>query len=73
MAQPVRAEVVGGELVFELSPAGNGWAFTLPYSFSGEQGMHCGPRAVSHAWTIPGIYTGLHFAMAAMVWEMFLS
>ena len=35
----------GGGTVFELSPMGNSWAFTLLYSFSGQQGMYCGPRA----------------------------
>ncbi|MFZ0705762.1 MAG: choice-of-anchor tandem repeat GloVer-containing protein, partial [Candidatus Korobacteraceae bacterium] len=33
----------GGGAVFELSPAGNSWAFTLLYSFTGQQGMYCGP------------------------------
>ncbi len=31
----------GGGTVFELSPVGNTWAFTLLYSFSGPQGMGC--------------------------------
>jgi len=31
--------------VFELSPMGSSWVFTLLYSFSGQQGMNCGPRA----------------------------
>lgn len=35
----------GGGTVFELSPMGNGRVFTLLYSFSGQQGMNCGPRA----------------------------
>ena len=35
----------GGGALFELSPAGNSWAFTLLYSFTGQQGMYCGPRA----------------------------
>jgi uncharacterized repeat protein (TIGR03803 family) len=35
----------GGGTVFELSPMGNSWAFTLLYSFSGQQGHMCGPQA----------------------------
>jgi uncharacterized repeat protein (TIGR03803 family) len=35
----------GGGTVFEVSPAGNSWAFTLLYSFSGQQGRYCGPLA----------------------------
>ncbi len=35
----------GGGTVFELSPMGNSWAFTLLYSFTGQQGKQCGPQA----------------------------
>ena len=35
----------GGGTVFELSPVGDTWTFTVIYSFSGEQGKHCGARA----------------------------
>ena len=35
----------GGGTVFELSPMGNSWAFTLLYNFTGQQGMQCGQRA----------------------------
>jgi uncharacterized repeat protein (TIGR03803 family) len=35
----------GGGTVFELSPVGNAWAFTLLYSFYGQQGQTCGPQA----------------------------
>ncbi|MFZ0704704.1 MAG: choice-of-anchor tandem repeat GloVer-containing protein [Candidatus Korobacteraceae bacterium] len=40
----------GGGTVFELSPVGNTWAFTLLYSLSGQQDMYCpeytlGPNA----------------------------
>ncbi len=31
--------------MFELSPWVNSWTFTLLYSFSGQQGKYCGPRA----------------------------
>lgn len=33
----------GGGTVFELSPSGNTWAFTLLYSFTGAPGQQCGP------------------------------
>jgi len=32
----------GGGTVFELTPSGSGWTFTLIYSFTG--GAYCGPR-----------------------------
>jgi uncharacterized repeat protein (TIGR03803 family) len=35
----------GGGTVFQMSPTGNGWTFTLLYSLSGQQGNYCGPRA----------------------------
>ena len=35
----------GGGTVFELSPVGQSWKFTLLYSFTGQQGSNCGPRA----------------------------
>jgi uncharacterized repeat protein (TIGR03803 family) len=35
----------GGGTVFELSPIGNTWSFTVLYSFSGQQGKYCGPQA----------------------------
>jgi len=35
----------GGGTVFELSPVGDTWAFTLLYSFNGKQGQGCGPSA----------------------------
>ena len=35
----------GGGTLFELSPAGDTWTFTLLYSPSGQQGKFCGPRA----------------------------
>ncbi len=35
----------GGGTVFELSPAGDTWTFTLLYSFTGQQGRYSGPRA----------------------------
>ncbi|MFZ0708397.1 MAG: choice-of-anchor tandem repeat GloVer-containing protein, partial [Candidatus Korobacteraceae bacterium] len=35
----------GGGTVFELSPMGNTWVFTLLYSLSGQQGQTCGTWA----------------------------
>ncbi|MFZ0705366.1 MAG: choice-of-anchor tandem repeat GloVer-containing protein [Candidatus Korobacteraceae bacterium] len=35
----------GGGTLFELSPIGNGWTFTVLYSFAGQPGMYCGPYA----------------------------
>jgi uncharacterized repeat protein (TIGR03803 family) len=35
----------GGGTVFELSPVGDTWMFTLLYSFTGQQGLYCGPQA----------------------------
>jgi uncharacterized repeat protein (TIGR03803 family) len=35
----------GGGTVFELSPVGNTWTFTVIYGFSGQPGKNCGPRA----------------------------
>ncbi|MFZ0707727.1 MAG: choice-of-anchor tandem repeat GloVer-containing protein [Candidatus Korobacteraceae bacterium] len=35
----------GGGTLFELSSVGDSWTFTLLYSFSGQQGKYCGPRA----------------------------
>jgi uncharacterized repeat protein (TIGR03803 family) len=35
----------GGGTVFELSPVGDTWTFTLLYSFTGQQGETCGPYA----------------------------
>jgi uncharacterized repeat protein (TIGR03803 family) len=33
----------GGGTVFELLPSGNTYTFKMLYSFSGQQGMNCGP------------------------------
>ncbi len=35
----------GGGTIFELSPVGDTWTFTVIYSFTGRQGSYCGPRA----------------------------
>jgi uncharacterized repeat protein (TIGR03803 family) len=34
-----------GGTVFELSPVGDTWTFTLLYSFTGQEGQQCGPEA----------------------------
>ncbi len=33
----------GGGTIFELSPSGGGWTFSLLYSFTGPAGLSCGP------------------------------
>ena len=35
--------MAGGGTVFQLSPSGNAWTFTLLYSLSGTPGQNCGP------------------------------
>ncbi len=35
----------GGGTIFELSPVGDTWTFTMIYSLTGQRGSSCGPRA----------------------------
>jgi len=35
----------GDGTVFELSPSGSGWTFTVIYNFTSPEGAQCGPRA----------------------------